>query len=285
MARTILEIYDAKVAEMQTQSYLNTLQPQIDSAQQLLSDLTTPSKVANWRMLLFLTSVFDWLGEVAMDQFLAEVNAIVEAAIPGTAQWLVKEAKAFQYGYQLQWISNKFQYSVVDETAKIVKRAAVVESGGQAIIKVAKESGSAVVPLTSAELSAFTAYVNQIKYAGVSTSVISNTADDLKVNYNIYYDPLVLTSTGELISSPGVKPVEDAVNDYLTALPFNGVLDLNDVTDEVQEAEGVVSPFLLSAQAKFGANPYAAIGDRYLADAGYIQLDLANCIFTYIPNV
>ena len=53
MARTIGEIYDLLVAEKNNQPTLAALQPAIDDEQTLLSDLTSASKVAIWRLWLY----------------------------------------------------------------------------------------------------------------------------------------------------------------------------------------------------------------------------------------
>src|SRR5690606_37796732 len=103
---------------------------------------------------------------------------------------------------------------------------AVVDSGGQVVIKIAKLSGTTPVPLSAGELSAFDAYINQVKFAGTNILTISRTADLLKIYYDITYDPLVLTPSGESINTPGVYPVEAAINNYISNLPFNGILNL-----------------------------------------------------------
>jgi hypothetical protein len=288
MARTIEQIYAALVFEKINQPTLISLQPAIDDEQTLLSDLTTPSRVAVWRLWLFITAVAIYVHETLWDLFKAEVEEIASKAVAGTPRWYQEQCFKFQYGDTLQWIDNKYQYSIIDPTKQIVKRAAVVEVGNQVRIKVAKLSGSAVVPLTSAELAAFDAYIHQIKFAGTNTATLSRVPDLLKVYFKIYYDPLVLTPTGALITDAGTFPAEAAIQNYIANLPFNGDLVLTNLVDAVQVAVGVVNPILLSAEAKYGALPYATIVEKYNPDAGHMAIDpafLLSTTITYVPYV
>jgi uncharacterized membrane protein len=276
------------MAEKNNQPTLAALQPVIDDEQTLLSDLTSASKVAIWRLWLYITAVAIYVHETLWDLFRAEVEEIAASAIPGTARWYRDQTLNFQYGDALQWINNKWQYAVIDPTKRIIKRAAVVEIGGQVRVKVAKITGVNVVPLSTPELNAFDAYLNQIKFAGTNTAVISRLPDKLKVYYKVYYDPLVLSASGELLSNPGKYPVIDAITDYIANLPFNGDLVLTNLTDAVQSATGVVDPILQSAEATYGALPYSAIVELYNPDAGHMIIDpvfpLTSTI-TYVPNV
>jgi hypothetical protein len=287
VARSISEIYDALILEKNNQTQLNALQPNIDNAQNLLNDLTSPSKVARWRLDLWVVSVGTWIIEVLMDRFKAEVEEIAKNAVSGTEPWYKDQALKFQYGDSLVYLNNKFQYATLNTAAQIVKRAAVKDVGGQVIIKVAKLVGGVVTPLSTAELLAFDAYMKKIKFAGTATATVSRAADLLKIAYTVYYDPLVLKSDGSLISNPSIRPVDAAINNYITNLPFNGELILTKLTDTVQLAQGVVNPILTSAQAKYGALPYNTITVKYTADAGHMQIDpffpLTTQI-TYLPN-
>lgn len=288
MARTIQEIYDAIILEKQNTPMLNALQPSIDDSQTLLNDLTSTSKVAVWRLWAWVMAAAIYLHESLWDIFKKEIEDLAAAAIPGTARWLRDQCYIFQLGYALQWINNKYQYSVIDPAARIVQRAAVVDTGGQVTIKVAKLVGTTVTPLSTPELNAFDAYINQIKFAGTQTVVISRTADLLRIYMDIYYDPLVLDATGGLLSNPTVKPAEDAINNYISNLPFNGELVLTKLIDAVQQALGVTDPVLQTAEARYGGVPYAFFTVSYLPDAGHMKVDPSFPLFgtlNYIADV
>jgi hypothetical protein len=281
MARSIGEIYDEIIAEKNNNTVLNGLQPNIDDSQTLLDDLSTTSKVAIWRLWAFVMAVAINIHENVWDLFKAEIETRAAEVPTGTPLWYYNEGLKFQYGYSLTWTGTQYVYSTLDEGAQIVKLLAVVDIGFQVRFKAAKLDGAGLpTPLSAAELSAFEGYIRQIKFAGTATSVTSSAGDDIKLNYYIKYDPLVLAPDGSLLQDPAVFPVEDAIDGYITGLPFNGVLSLMPLTDAVQAAAGVLDATLNTAQAKFGGLPYSNIIREYTPDAGYLVLDPASS-FTY----
>jgi len=287
MARTISEIYNAIISEKQNQTELTALQPAIDNSQTLLEDLTSTSKVEIWRLIFWVTSVAIWSFEKIMDQFKAEVEATADSLIVGTDRWLQLRALEFQLGDQLQFIDEKYQYSVIDETKKIIKTASVITQNSQVVIKVAKDDGSGgLEPLTSSELQSFNAYMLNIAPAGTNMGALSIEADDVLLSYDIVYNPLILASNGESLSSPGTFPVEDAINAYIQGLPFDGVLNLTKLTDAIQQVEGVNDPVLNSAQAKPTYQiSYATLNKNYVAIAGYMALDPTSSFNYQLTNV
>lgn len=274
MARSLSEIYNALIAEKETLEVLSGLNPTPDDAQTFLQDLSSTSKVAIWRLYLWVVSVGIWTLETLFDRHKAEIEALKNKLVVCTSLWWQMKCFDFQLGYALEWNGAQFVYSSVDLEAQIIKRAAVVNTPGIVRLKVAKlDDDGLPTPLSGPEVVSFTAYALQIAPAGINVIVISAEADLLKVTFDVYYNPLVMTPTGELITSPGTKPVEDAINGYIQNLPFNGVLNLTALTDAVQKAQGVVDPILTSAEAKFGATPYLAIDANYNSYAGHLKID------------
>jgi len=292
MAQPITEIYNALIAEKNLNTALNGLQPNIDSSQTLLNDLTSASKVAVWRLILFIVAVGLWTQQKLWDVFKVELQAIVNTAVPGTARWYQGQAFLFQLGYALTWLNNKYQYTDTTSPAaiasQIVKRAAAVEVPGELKIKVAKLVAGVVTKLTAAELVSFDAYMQQINFAGVNLSTESFDPDILHLKYTCYYDPLVISPDGSLISDPAVFPAEDAVNGFISDLPFNGRFRLVKLTDAVEAAQGINDPELTLAESKYGANPYVPIVVEFTPNAGYLVIDDAlpmRTEFTYIADV
>jgi len=288
MARSITEIYNAIITEKETFSELDALVPNPDDAQTFLDDLTTPSKVSIWRLHYWVMATAVWLHEVLFDKHKEEIEAIAASVVPGTLRWYVDQALEYQHGDVLTWDGEKFVYDPIDEAAMIVKRAAALEVGSQVRIKVAKLVADVPAKLSAPEKDAFSAYMNLIKFAGTDLAVISEDADLLWIKYKVYYDPLVMAADGSLISDAAVFPVEDAINNFISNLYFNGTLDLTLLTDAVQQAEGVVSPFLTQAKAKYGLLPYSTFTEFYEAFAGYMEIDPAHPLsteITYEPSV
>lgn len=272
MAETWQEKYNILAAELQSMGTLTELQPQPDDAQTFLNDLTSSSKVSDHRLWMFIWSYAASIEDMKFEEFMAEINQIANRINYGTLQWYVTASKQYQHGYSLTFnqTTQRFEYAQEDELAKIIANASATEINGEVIIKVTKSGG---VPLTQSELSAFEAYIDKLRPAGINTTVRSEVPDKLKVSLTIYKDPLVMDDNGELYDSPGTFPVQDAIEQYLTELPFDGRLVLTFLQDAVQSAKGVVNPVINNAFYKYGQTAYMAIIDEQKAFSGLFEID------------
>jgi len=280
MARTIQEI--------------QTLILQAKAQEPALNELNSTSKVAIWRLWVYIIAVAIWSLEKIFDIHRADIDKRLAELKPHTARWYRSKALAFQYGFDLLTDSDKFNNTGHTEeqieASKIVKYSAVVESPneGRLIVKIAGEQGEQLQPITDAQKQAFESYLQEIKDAGVRLSVVNYQPDVLHLQMKIVYDPLVLDSNGQSIIH-ATKPIETAIKDYLKRLPFNGELVLAHLIDELQQAEGVRIPHLVLAQSKhIGTNgnygAFEAIEISKIPTAGYFTIDNFNDI-TYISNV
>ena len=280
MARTIQEIqeliYQAKAQEP------------------ALNELNSTSKVAIWRLWVYIIAVAIWSLEKLFDLHRADIDKRLAELKPHTARWYRSKALAFQYGFDLLTDSDKFNNTGHTEeqieASKIVKYSAVVESPneGRLIVKIAGEQGEQLQPITDAQKQAFEAYLQEIKDAGVRLSVVNYHPDVLHLQMKIVYDPLVLDSNGQSIIH-ATKPVETAIKEYLKRLPFNGELVLAHLIDELQQAEGVRIPHLVLAQSKNitsggSYGDFETIEISKIPTAGYFTIDNFNDI-TYVSNV
>ena len=259
-----------------------------------LNELNSTSKVAIWRLWVYIISVAIWSLEKLFDLHRADIDRRLLELKPHTARWYRNKALAFQYGFDLLPDSDKFNNAGRSEeqieASKIVKYSAVVESlnEGRLIVKIATEQGDTLRPITEAQKMSFEAYLATIKDAGVRLSVVNYKPDILHLRMKIVYDPLMLDSNGQSITN-AFKPVERAIKDYLKNLPFNGELVLAHLIDALQHEEGVKIPHLVLAQSKninsggeYGA--FETIEISKIPTAGYFTIDNFNDI-TYISNV
>ena len=280
MARTIQEI--------------QTLILQAKTQEPALEDLNSTSKVAIWRLWVYIIAVAIWSLEKLFDQHRSDIDKRLAELKPHTARWYRSKALAFQYGFDLlpdsDTFNNQGHTEEAIEASKIVKYSAVIESKneGRLIVKIAGEQGEQLQPITEPQKQAFEAYLQEIKDAGVRLSVVNYQPDILHLQMKIVYDPLVLDSNGQSIIH-ATHPVETAIKDYLKRLPFNGELVLAHLIDALQQAEGVKIPHLVLAQSKnitssgeYGA--FETIEISKIPTAGYFTIDNFNDI-TYISNV
>ncbi|NSW46506.1 MAG: hypothetical protein HPY79_11890 [Bacteroidales bacterium] len=288
MARSTQYFYDLLIAEKQQFSSLNGLTPISDTNQQLLNDLSSNNKVAVWRLFLWIFAYGFHVIDTLFDHHKNEIETIMNSKVPGTIQWLRNEIFKFQYGYNLTWIDNKYQYTQIDNNARIVKYCSISQVGNQVRIKVAKEVNDMPAPLNLNEYNALVNYVEQIKFAGTNSVITSTQPDKLKLQVTIKYNPQVLNGNGELLSNPSIKPVENAINTYLKSLTFDGKVLKNTLIDFIQKAQGVVDLILIDLSATYGNLPYQSIIDEYQTDAGYIIIEPQyplNQSISYVPYV
>jgi hypothetical protein len=288
--RTIQEIYNAMVAEKQSYTELESLQPAIDNSQQLLSDLNSKSKVAVWRLFLFVVAVSQWVLEGLFYSHRAEIDAIIAQNQYGTGNWYNQRALAFQVGDALTVVNGKILYETIDLSKRIVKYSATVP-GNIIQIKIAGESGGNLTKITNTspdyQLNQIQAYFNQIKPLGTRVSVTSNDADTLKIVATIYYDPLLIKSDGSLISDSSKRPVDIAINTYLKGIGFNGKLNIQKLTDAIQAVDGVIDVDELTVWAKYGETSYAQVSREYFSYAGWMVIDTSFALsttVTYTPQ-
>ncbi len=244
------------------------------SADGNLAGLTSTSNVAIWMLWTYIVAVCQWTLENLFDAHKNEVIEILKSQKPHTLQWYVTMAKLFQYGETLPPYSDT--YSVVppaDPTVLVVQFAAAVELTSMVRIKVAKQVGGILAPISTPELTAFSAYMNRIKDAGVRLQLTSANPDNLQLALNIFYDPLVIDSTGSRLDGTSSTPVQDEINRFLENLPFNGLFVLNFLIEALQAIDGVRIVQVVNAQANYGITSYVPVLVEYLPDAGYMILD------------
>lgn len=265
--RTVAEIEAAIIAEKDTKP--------------ALVGLSNTSPTAIWRLWVYIIAFAHWLHEQFFAAHVSEVEAIASRAIPGTSKWYHYQILQYQDGYTLAWNATtlKYEYSAIDESAKLINLAAVKENAaGGLIVKVAKKTGTNPEPLAAPELSAFTSYLNQIKFAGTFISVISENADDIKIYADIYYNGTQLQNNVKL-------KVESAINSYLFKLPFDGIFQLSKLQDAIQSVPEIVDCALTLVQAKFGSSAYQIVILDYYPYSGYLQVASATPLTSTINYI
>ena len=282
MARTTEEIYNSIVTEITSYTVLAGLISVPDDFQTFTDEVTSNSKVGVARHIIYGVSYAIHTIEVMYDKLKAEIEALGAAMIPQTDRWMVYQTKAFQYGDALVWDGTKYTYAAITTANQIVAQCAVITVEGKVLIKVAKDAGGSLSPLTVGERDALTAYWNLIRAAGTNFQVISEVADDLAVNIDVVYDPLVMNSDGTLRSDGTTKPVDEAITSYLPGLSFNGRFWTDKLVDAIQAAEGVTSVDVNDIQAKYGLLSYTLVDVYYDSFAGHMAIDSGSSTINYL---
>jgi hypothetical protein len=263
MARTVKEIYDAYLSEKQQMGALTMLEPNIDNSQALLSDLTTKSKVSEWRLWIWVCAVATRVLEELWDLFKKEVNEIVSKSAYGTPAWFQQKVFEWQWGDNVVFVNNFPGFNPIDETKQIAKFCSIVEvNDGTVLIKTAQGTIDNVVPLTSGQLINLNAYIRKIKPVGIRTQVVSQVGDKIKINGKVYFDAIVKVDD--------LKPlVIKSIKEFLQTMPFDGILIKNKLIDAVQSVNGVRDFELNELSVEVGTLGLVEIKRTYRAFAGY----------------
>jgi len=273
MARTINEIHQSMMDAIAADDELNL-------------KIYSTSTTSVYRLWTFIVATAIWMHETLFDELLAEITNLLNTQKTHNRIWYAEKAKAFQYGDTL--VFEKDYYSPVTPEKQIVKQAAVDEINGVLFMKVAKEVGDELAPLSSSapdEVTPFTEYIQAIKDAGVRINIISTNGDDLKLSMKIWYDAQVLDENGELLSNPGIEPAKDTIKNFIKNIPFNGEFIPADLVDALQSTSGIDIPQIQLVETRFGTNPFTEVDGKVVANAGYLVIDDAHLTLEYIPNV
>ncbi|MCV9929529.1 nucleotidyltransferase [Flavobacterium sp. LS1R49] len=216
------------------------------------------SKVSIENILFEIVAFSTWTLEVLFDFHKKENDEKIANQKSGTLPWYRTMALLFQYGFDLvkdkDYFNNEGVTDEQIEASKIIKYAAVAETDesdnkSRVIIKIAGETNGKLSPITLDQKTTFEkTYIKDIKWAGISVTVINYLPDKLYLNIQIKRDALVLDKNGMSILYANF-PVNDAIMEYMKELPFDGDLRLSALVDKLQIIPGVLDATILSAES------------------------------------
>lgn len=237
-----------------------------------LSDLTSTSKTAIWRLWCFVTAFQLWLHEFLWIRYKAILDDAARYAQSHTLAWYRQKVLEYQHGDSVQVINGAITYNPIVAANQIIAASSVKQTAlGHLVVKAAKDDGSGnLVPLDAAELTGLEGYIDNFQDAGVVISVVSQNADVLKLEATVYY-------------LPAIQPLDDfqpafeaAVNSYLSNLTFDGKFRRIGLIDELQKLAAFhdISFTNLQASVAYVGSPnFVDIDLEYETVAGYMNVD------------
>lgn len=242
MSRTIAEI-----KKSMTDAFLrdNNLRKAYDIKDNAVWD-NTFSSVSVENILIYIVASCAYVLEKMFEAYRVDIDELVSANIVPTVRWYYTKAKEFQLGDALVYDEKTFGYKYhnIDPTKQVIKYAAVQDKGNTINVLVAGDVGGHPSVLPPDTLSAFNAYMNQIKIAGILLLVKSLPADKIKISVRVFVNPLLLDAGGTRISD-GKKSVVDGINTYLANIVYGGTFNKTKCVDAIQQVEGVIDVELL----------------------------------------
>lgn len=249
-------------------------------------------------ILFDVFSIAIWVLEGSFDQFRKQLDALILANKHGKLEWYITTALNYRHGFALNNFGEYTDGSATPEdiaSSKIIANVAfekaVINGHGVIRCKVVKEESGVYKQLDTSELTGFSSYMNKKTLFGLSIICLSRPADVLRVQMKIWYDPLVIDSTGARLDGTDDAPVVTAIVNYLQSLEFNGEFVAMRMIDSLQAVEGIeiaklvqsygAPSFQLSQMSEENGN---VIDEIYQSFAGWMVLDVPNSTFEYIPR-
>ena len=229
------------------------------------------SKAAEWRLWTYVVAVAIHSFELILDLFRREIEEVADKIASGTERWYREMAYRFQNGHKLLFDDKTAlaYYAKDDPGARIIKMVAIAVVGKKIFTKVAKtDDQGKIVPLSADEVYNFEGYMASIKPAGDQIEVVSTTADRVRYNMEVFYNPSVPRTSVQ-------QNVIAALEGFKTSLSFDGVLYAQQLVDAVMAAEGVVTVDLrrLSRQGADTSDEFVAVDVMSELQSGYFEYD------------
>ncbi len=285
MARSINEIQESILESINSDTELNALEVLTTNEK---DNLTSSSKVAIWRLFVFVISVSFWTIEKLFDTLKQEIEELLYLLKPHKPSWYRKKVLDFQFGQEL---NEKDYYDNTNltvkqiEDAKVVKYAAVVEINSILYIKVAAQQDAIRVRLSDDQEAALIQYIKLIRDAGVKVRLVNRDADLLKLEIDAYYNPLEIDANGARLDGSDNEPLQNKLQQYLKEFEFNGELVLTKLTDQLQQVQGIEMPVIKNASYKFGNQvDWTEINETYQSDAGHMKINTEDLTINWIPR-
>jgi hypothetical protein len=235
-------------------------------------------------ILFEIQSLAIYVHELMFDQHTKEVDQRLANEKAGTLPWYRTMALRFQLGFTLVQDKDYFENGAATteqiENSKIIKYAAVNEAtdSSRVILKIAGEENGVLTNFTDAsQVEAIEFYFERIKVAGVALTIINYKADKLYLTIRIKRDALILNENG-MSKLNANYPVNEALQEFMKELKFNGELQLSSLIDKIQLVPGVEDATLISAQSAWinpEVNDYGIpqpINISKVAESGYFEI-------------
>lgn len=231
------------------------------------------SKVSIESILFYTVAVCMWTLEKLLDTFRSDVDARIDEIVAHRPKWYRDKVLSFMKDKTLIPDTDLYDTSAMSDAdiaaAKVVKHAVAVENADASIltVKVAGETGGVRQPLPAAVEAQLSAYINEVKDAGVRVNLVNIDPDTFSCAVDIYYDPMLLPENVQNACMAAIKS-------YIENLPFNGTYSNMSLVDAMQAVAGVrVVEFISASSGESGIDTVQNINGIKVPAAGYFTID------------
>lgn len=268
MSRTLSAIYqEAKAAR---------------DARLELTEFHNSSKMSVLDAFTWVTSACIWSFENLLDVFKVDVASDLQNKVNGTPAYYANALLKYQHGDQLMINDEgtQFYYPTIDETKRIVTKVAYSEVNHEVeeivngqrtvykffdkdlVLKIATGESGAYEQIDGDVLNAIRSYMQQISFAGTHMTIVSRKGDVLVPKMIVYYD-------GGLSESEMMNAVEQALNDFVANLPFDGAVYVQKIIDVIQKLDHVTDVYIDNKSTDYNGIFVAQYDDdnNFISDA------------------
>lgn len=262
-----------------------------------LDGLNSTSKLSIYNMWAYAVAYIIWLLYQFFELYQLETDQKIKAQKIYSLLWFRDKALSYRHGhplvredYDLVYSDEGYTEEEIEESM-VVKRAAVKEielnNRKFLFVKCATEIDGELAKLPDTQIQGIVDYFKRIKPAGTKLEVFSDKPDDLMLEIDFYYDPLVLTGTGARIDGTKSQPVQDAIRAYLKNLSFDGEFSTAYLEDLIQGVSGCSNGEAYIRAASYNyqtpAN-FEVINSTVTANSGYMQILPENLTINFIAK-
>lgn len=231
MAREIKTIMEQIIAEKNKRLELN--------------DMKSDSKVSVFNGWAWITATVIHSFEVVLDLFRQDIDQSITNRINGTPSFYINALLNYQDGDSLTITNNgmNFGYEQIDSQKRTITRASYQEGmlsdislDKLLLLKVATGTIGDLQPISPEQLVRVSAYVDEIKFAGVNTQVVSRKGDILLPRLTIFHD-------GSLPERTLRNNVNDAINNFIKNMSFDSALYITKLFDAIISVDHVTDVY------------------------------------------
>lgn len=252
MARSTKEILDILKEDVKKDSQFSNI---------------TDNKSSSFYNLLWMFSKVVNSYEQILEEHKKYVSTIVRGQRIGQRQWWIEKIKQYQTAGALNYLG---EYDPVDESKRIIKYCTVYTDPNDNFLTVKVRGENAKIP--SQYISSIESYVDKIKVIGTSIKVISQDADQIKLNgLQISYNSFIHSDVAEL-----QKEVVSNIENMLATTSFGKTLYVQDIYDAVRQIQGInsVDIELDKIEVKAYNTVYRPLlSQSYIPVSGFLKLD------------
>ena len=180
-----------------------------------LTEFQNSSKMSILDAFTWVTSSCIWAFENILDVFKVDLAKDLQNRINGSPAYYANALLKYQSGDELEMNDEgtAFSYPTITGAPGAYER------------------------VSEEELLAVRAYFHQISFAGTHATIVSRKGDILVPRVTVYYDGAV--SEEEVYSN-----IENALNDFIANISFDGVIYTKKIIDAIQKADHVVDVYV-----------------------------------------